>query len=164
VHLYSDDPAVALHELGHAKDFEHNQSKGLYAVGRILPSVALSQEYEATDNAVGYLKEKKDQKGELKAYNTLYPAYGTYIGSYSGFPYGSAIGAGVGHVTGAWKRHEQKVGYEVMESARTVGGPVVEFDSVGQSLIRSDRETQELLSRALSNKDELKITVESDKE
>ncbi|MBI1976130.1 MAG: hypothetical protein HYS56_01315, partial [Candidatus Omnitrophica bacterium] len=164
VHLYSDDPAVALHELGHAKDFEQNPSKGLYAVGRILPSVALSQEYAATDHAIDYLKKNKDQQGELKAYNTLYPAYGTYVGGYSGLPYGNVVGAGVGHVAGAWKRHERKVGYKVMKNARTVGEPVVEFDAVGQSLIRSDLETQKLLSGAFHNEDELKIMIKSGKE
>ncbi len=164
VHLYSDDPAVALHELGHAKDFERNTSKGLYAVGRILPPVALSQEHAATDHAVDYLKQNKDEAGELKAYNTLYPAYGTYLGSYSGVPYGNVVGAGVGHVAGAWKRHEQKVGYEVMKNAKVVGEPVIELDSVGQSLVRNDRETQELLYGAFNNKNNVEIVTNRDKE
>jgi hypothetical protein len=154
VHLYSDDPGVALHELGHAKDFEQSQFKGLYAVGRILPSVALAQEYAATDHAIDYLKEKKNQKEESKAYNTLYAAYGTYVGGYSGIPHGNVLGAGVGYVAGALKRHEREVGYEVMKSARTVGEPVAEFDAVGKSLVRNDRETKELLAGAFSNRDD----------
>ena len=80
VYVYSDDPAIALHELGHAKDFAKQDYKGLYAVSRILPFVALFQEQEATDNAIHYYQEKGMTDDELRAYKVLYPAYFSYIG------------------------------------------------------------------------------------
>ncbi len=56
ISLYSDHPAVALHELGHAKDFAGKEYKGWNAVLRILPIVPLFQEAEATSDALGYLE------------------------------------------------------------------------------------------------------------
>ena len=61
IHLFSDDPAIALHEAGHAKDFAEQASPGYYAVGRILPPVELSQEQAASDIAIQHLKENKDR-------------------------------------------------------------------------------------------------------
>jgi hypothetical protein len=80
VHLYSDHPAIALHEAGHAKDFAGSGWKGAYAALRILPVVPLYQEARATGDAIGYERERGNAEGEKGTYRVLYPAYGTYIG------------------------------------------------------------------------------------
>ena len=117
IHLFSDDSAIALHEAGHAVDFAGNPSPGLYAVGRILVPLELTQEQTASDIAIQHLKENKDREGELHAYQTLYPAFGTYGGDAAGVPYGSYIGAGAGHVIGFWQRHERRLGYQALDEA-----------------------------------------------
>ena len=79
INIYSDDPAILLHEAGHAKDFALRKYKGTYAALRILPLVPLYHEGVATSDAIGYLIDK-DQRDEQKAaYKVLYPAYGTYV-------------------------------------------------------------------------------------
>ena len=80
VSIYSDHPAIVLHEAGHAKDFAKTRHKGTYAALRILPIVPLFQEGAATDDAILYYKEKSDKEGEKDAYKILYPAFGTYVG------------------------------------------------------------------------------------
>ena len=97
VHLYSDHPAIALHEAGHAHDFASRRHKGTYAVLRLIPFVDLYQEHRATQEAIGYLREIHDQPAELAAYKILYPAYGTYVGGYLFPPIGTLGGALLGH-------------------------------------------------------------------
>lgn len=80
VSLYSDHPAIALHEAGHAKDFAERKYKGTYAFFRLFPLVPLYQEGKATGDAVGYLRDRQETASEKNAYKILYPAYGTYIG------------------------------------------------------------------------------------
>ncbi|BCR03177.1 hypothetical protein DESUT3_02460 [Desulfuromonas versatilis] len=80
ISLYSDHPAIALHEAGHAKDFAKREYRGLYASSRILPLVPLFHEAKATGDAVGYLRENELKEQETDSYKILYPAYCTYIG------------------------------------------------------------------------------------
>ncbi|MGD2062081.1 MAG: hypothetical protein PVF51_00710 [Nitrospirota bacterium] len=80
IHLYSDHPAVALHEAAHAKDFAQRKYKGAYGALRILPVVPLYQEGVATGDTVGYDRELELTKAEKADYKVLYPAYGTYVG------------------------------------------------------------------------------------
>jgi hypothetical protein len=81
IHLYSDHPAIAIHEAGHAKDFAGQDDKGLYAAMRLLPLVPLIQESRATSDALGYVADKNMAKEEEKGYEILYPAFGSYIPS-----------------------------------------------------------------------------------
>jgi hypothetical protein len=81
IHLYSDVPAVALHEAAHAKDFARRRWKGTYAVAYALPVVPLWHEAIATNDALGYLYETNSDEQLAEAYHILYPAYGTYVGS-----------------------------------------------------------------------------------
>ncbi len=82
IHLYSDRRAIALHEGGHAKDFAGRSrfGKGLYAGMRLLPLLPLVQEAAATGDALAYEREQGGSEDEKRAYRTLYPAYGTYVG------------------------------------------------------------------------------------
>jgi hypothetical protein len=100
VHLYSDHPAVALHEAGHVYDFAGRRYKGTYAFIRLIPFVDLYQEYQATDTALDYLKEVRARETELRAYKILYPAYGSYAGSYLFPPIGTLAGVLIGHAAG----------------------------------------------------------------
>lgn len=106
IHIYSDVPAIALHEAGHAKDFARRKYKGTYAAAYTLPLVPLFQESIATGDALAYAQLYATPAEHKEAYNVLYPAYGTYVGSAFGtvapryaspFYYGSVIG---GHVWG----------------------------------------------------------------
>lgn len=108
IHLYSDSPAIALHEAGHAKDFARRKWKGTYAAAGILPIFPLIQEGIATSDALGYLKATQSMNAQQEAYEILYPAYGTYIGAEitAPGPFGVVIGAIGGHAVGQWKSWE----------------------------------------------------------
>lgn len=79
VNLYSNHPAIALHEAGHAKDFAKREYKGIYGAVRLLPIVPLYQEGIATGDAIGYDRAFELTEDEKAAYKVLYPAYATYI-------------------------------------------------------------------------------------
>lgn len=80
INIYSDVPAIAVHEGGHAKDFAQQLYKGTYAFVYILPFVALHHEKMATDDALGYLQTFENLELQKEGYRLLYPAYGTYVG------------------------------------------------------------------------------------
>jgi len=119
VHLYSDDPAIALHEAGHAHDFATRRFKGTYGMIRLVPFVSLAQEWVATDEAIQYLQETNDRDGELHAYKILYPAYGSYIGGYIYAPIGTVAGVLVGHAIGRRKAADRAEYFERFEGAGT---------------------------------------------
>ena len=109
IHLYSDIPAIALHEGAHAKDFSRRSYPGTYAAAYGLPIVPLYHESVATRDVIAYSQQTEDPDLERQAYNVLYPAYGTYVGGAIGtvlppvsFPayYGSVI---LGHAAGRWQ-------------------------------------------------------------
>lgn len=79
IYLYSDNPGIALHEAGHAKDFGRREMKGTHAFIYSLPLAALYYEAKASDDALDYLLDKSDSEGLKDAYKILYPAYGTYL-------------------------------------------------------------------------------------
>lgn len=109
IHLYSDVPAIALHEAAHAKDFSRRNFPGTYAALYGLPVVPLYHESVATSDVLAYAQEKEDARLQQEAYRILFPAYGTYVGGAIGsvlpsisFPayYGSVI---LGHAAGRWQ-------------------------------------------------------------
>ncbi len=104
VYLYSDLPSIALHELGHAKDFAWRRHKGSYAMSRLVPFVDLYQEYKATGEAISFAQKTGHLEQELECYKVLYPAYGTYVGGYF-FGFGSVAGALFGHIIGRAEAH-----------------------------------------------------------
>lgn len=79
VHLYSDVPAIALHELAHANDFAHREYQGTYALAYL--GFPLYHETIASQEAMGYLYDRHDRAGIVEANRILYPAYGTYVGN-----------------------------------------------------------------------------------
>jgi uncharacterized protein YceK len=117
VHLYSDHPAVGLHEIGHSYDINRRRFKGTYAAIRMVPFVDLFQEMQATGEAIDYLRETGDRPQELRSYKILYPAFGTYAGGYMFILGGSLIGAVVGHVFGRVKAHDRAQYYQRLDAA-----------------------------------------------
>lgn len=109
IHLYGDVPAIAFHEAAHAKDFSNRNYPGTYAALYIIPSVPLWHERIATNDVLSYVQYRNDRRLEREAYHTLYPAYGTYVGSAGGyaFPrYSNPIYLGgilAGHAIGRWQ-------------------------------------------------------------
>lgn len=129
VHLYSDHPAIALHEAGHAHDTATRRRKGTYAALRLIPFVDLYQEYKASSEAIGYL-EAHDHPEEIKAYKILYPAYGTYVGSYLFAPIGTVVGVLLGHLTGRSKAATKERQYQNDSSLEpaTIESTMAELD------------------------------------
>lgn len=80
IHLYSDVPAIALHEGGHAKDFTRRSLPGTYALVTALPFGSLWPEAIATGDAIAYARQQRDVELERESYRILFPAYGTYVG------------------------------------------------------------------------------------
>ncbi len=116
-HLYSDHPAIILHEAGHAHDFATQHFKGTYAAVRLVPFVDLYQEFQATDEAIEYLIETGDRATELSAYKILYPAYGTYVGGYTLPPFGLLFVV-FGHIYGRTVARQRAAFYQKLD-ART---------------------------------------------
>jgi hypothetical protein len=107
VNLYSDIPAVAVHEGAHAKDFAGRTWKGTYAfLYTVVPFFNLYPEAIATSDAVSYLRAAQPRDLQRQGYQVLYPAYGTYLGGGIGEfipPYGYvayAVGVIPGHIAG----------------------------------------------------------------
>ncbi len=130
VHLYSDHPAVALHEAGHAYDSGRRHFKGTYAAIRLIPFVGLYQEAQATDEAITHFIETGEQQQELAAYKILYPAMGVYAGNYLFTVGGPVIGAAIGHIYGHAKAYDRAKKYERMgvraqPPSRTPRRPVI---------------------------------------
>ncbi|HLC91161.1 MAG TPA: hypothetical protein VJI15_05330 [Candidatus Nanoarchaeia archaeon] len=106
--IYSDVPAIARHELGHAKDFSERTFPTWYALSRSIPGIDLFQEGKATM----YAHESMAPKDKWQTGRYLVPAYATYVGGYLSliafWGTGSAPAAGVvglaalaaGHIIG----------------------------------------------------------------
>jgi hypothetical protein len=113
INLYSDVPAIALHEAAHARDVAGRKYKGTYAVAYFIPFVPLYVESLASSDALGYLRADGTVAEQQEGYEVLYPAYGTYVGA-SAAPFlaspwnllAPVIGAIPGHVAGRAKASE----------------------------------------------------------
>jgi hypothetical protein len=105
IHIYSDIPAIAVHEGGHAKDFAQREWKGTWAAVYLVPGVPLWHESIATSDALTWLAQDEDPEALREGYRILYPAYGTYAGSVFSDPSGISYLAGVlaGHAAGRWQ-------------------------------------------------------------
>ncbi len=119
IHVFSSDPAILLHEAGHAKDYVPHQWRGTgFALGRAVPLVDLVQEATASSDAIHFLQCQGAYGAELDAYTTLWPAYGTYVGSYLA-RVAFLPGAIAGHVAG-----RVKAGSRRTEIASDVAAPL----------------------------------------
>jgi hypothetical protein len=101
ISLYSDDAAIALHEAGHAKDFNGRKYKGLHAALYAIPGAPLYYEAVASTDTISYLHHECRYDDQKHAYRVLHPAYGTYVGGTFAAQSGLGIlGAIPGHITG----------------------------------------------------------------
>jgi hypothetical protein len=83
VNVYSSDLGVLLHEAGHAKDYVRHRAKGTtFILLRLLPGIDLLQEARASQDALQYLYCIHQDDAEIRGYQTLIPAYSTYIAGY----------------------------------------------------------------------------------
>lgn len=134
IHLFSDIPAVALHEGGHAKDTAGQDDGGLNSVLRIVPGMDIIQEDTATTTAINYFMQTKDYRNEIEAYRILYPAYGSYFGAYLNpvlpIRTGSVGAILAGHGLGRKKARERQKIYS-RERARAAGSDSEEGASAG---------------------------------
>jgi len=149
VNLYSDHPAIALHEAAHAKDFAQRKYKGTYGALRILPLVPLYQEGLATGDAIGYDRDLGLTDAEKADYKILYPAFTTYIAGeglrWIGTPWAYPIELAVaipGHIVGRIKAagvEDQPATEGVARDARaTLSTPEEEAAEGGRSPQESD--------------------------
>lgn len=110
ISLYSDHPAIALHEGGHAKDFARRKYRGTYAAAYLVPGLALVHETRATNDALSYVHAHGEAAEMRDAYRVLYPAFGSHVaGQINHFvppPFDLAVTAACvipGHIAG---RHQ----------------------------------------------------------
>ena len=113
VHLYSDVPAIALHEGAHAKDFTRRDWPGSYAFVTALPFGDLWTEAIASGDAIAYSEKQADPQLAQESYRILYPAYGTYLGNNVGSVFVAPIALPIyastvvaGHVAGRVKAND----------------------------------------------------------
>ena len=123
VSIYSDHPAVALHEAGHSHDFNKRRYKGTYAFTRFLVIVALFQEYKASEEAINGLEKMNALREVCSAYDILYPAYGTYVGNILPILGGFVIGAAVGHILGRTDSHHCRAALKAQEHTSSASPP-----------------------------------------
>ena len=81
INLYSDVPAIGLHEAAHARDVAGREYKGTYAVAYFIPFFSLYVEALSSNEAISYLHADGTIKEQQEAYHVLYPAYGTHVGA-----------------------------------------------------------------------------------
>jgi hypothetical protein len=127
INVYSDHPAIALHEAGHAKDFSRRTYKGTWAAAYLLPGVALRHEEIATSDALSYLASEGRTDEQQAAYKILYPAYGSnvagQINNLVPSPDGLIVTAACvvpGHLIGRWKASQVESAAQEIESARAI--------------------------------------------
>jgi hypothetical protein len=76
ISLYSDVPAVAVYEGGHAKDYAQTEYKGLYALACAVPGVrVVFHDAHASRDALGYLQENGTPQDIKEGYRAVCPAY-----------------------------------------------------------------------------------------
>jgi hypothetical protein len=91
IEVYSDVPAMALYEGGHAMDYSEHRNRGLYAVAHGIPGVGmLCHDATASAAAMDYLQEHGTEKEIKEGYRVVCPAYALDasepIASFTGLP------------------------------------------------------------------------------
>jgi len=117
INVFSSDPAILLHEAGHAKDYLNRRLKGTtFILPRIvIPGWVFAQEARASADAVRFLDCVREPERELAAYGTLFPAYGTYIGGFVAGLLGIVPGAIGGHIAGEVRERKRTSGQQTPE-------------------------------------------------
>ena len=106
VSLYSDVPAIAVHEAAYARDNASRTYRGTYGFFQHVDIVNTMHETNATKNALQYYDTQKTLASKEEAKRILHPLYGARVGSSIGgvIPDGQGLatigGALIGHATG----------------------------------------------------------------
>lgn len=88
--VFTNEPGIVAHEIGHAQDINSQDYPGLYTLARMAPIINLGvipyQEYAASRNAVKTLQKTKGiSKNDLDHAGSLLSAgMGSYVGSLAG--------------------------------------------------------------------------------
>lgn len=109
--IFTNEPGIVAHELGHAQDFNSRDYPGLYALSRGIPVVnwftTPYQEYIASEKAMKTLNKNKAVSDEElnRAGSILSAGFGSYAGNVAGEMVGAPgmlalPGAWVGRLTG----------------------------------------------------------------
>lgn len=123
IYLYSDVPAMAIYQGGHAKDFAHREYKGCYSLAYEIPLVDLWPHSIAAGDAMDYLKETTTTQGIKEGYRTLGPAYAinasSGLGSVGNVPLVLPAVLG-GHLVGQFEAasYKEKVPPETLEAEK----------------------------------------------
>lgn len=80
--VYHSNPAVAMHEVGHAEDFDKSRFPTLRAIFGSFPFIRQKLEWNASHNAMKHLKNEEERK---EAGKVLEPAFGSYLGPFMPF-------------------------------------------------------------------------------
>lgn len=106
ISIYSDLPAVAVHEAAYAHDNALQQYHGTYGFGQGIPGINIYHETKATDIAYNWLQSTNSPELIEQSNRTLPPLYGMRVGGSLGelFPQLNPVfvisGAATGHVFG----------------------------------------------------------------
>ena len=108
LYIYSDVPAIVLHEAAFAKDIHSRKLRGSYAAVNELPVASLWRHSRGIRDVLGYARAKRDWDLERSTYQVLYPRTGVEIATagaplmsvWWGGPLLALGGAAGGHVTG----------------------------------------------------------------
>jgi hypothetical protein len=134
VSIYSDIPALAMEQAGHAKIVRGQAQPGTYATVFSLPVLALFPEKRAKDDVLEYVAWDGGPAAEAAAMRTLYPQYGTEIGGEIGAfvpgldPLLTLAGAGVGHAVGWYGSRGLEHDAEQVAAASATSAPLAPPD------------------------------------
>lgn len=113
VSLYSDIPAVGLHEAAYAQDNRQQTYPGLYGIGQHISVVNLIHETAANRQAYTWIQQSSDPELQAEGNKRLLPLHGMRIGSSIAgvVPTLDApltiAGAITGHVVGAYRENKR---------------------------------------------------------
>lgn len=118
IYLYSDVPAIALHEAAYANNLHHRRYPGAYATVQHIPVIGLWYRTDATIDVLQYLKQRGSSVAEIQdADRILFPLYGGaaggQIGRFVPLPLADIVldlaGTGVGHIVGRRRAHQEQM-------------------------------------------------------
>ena len=102
ISIYSDIPAVAIHEAAYAKDNAAQQLPGTYGFAQQVPGLNIWHETQATKLAHHWMQHSQDPQLVRESHRVLAPLYGMRVGDSIGglLPAGDSLLAAAGAITG----------------------------------------------------------------
>ena len=101
--MYSDIPALGVHEAVYAHQVRTHDKPGAYSTLKIIPILGMGHETASTKEALEYITKHGTPEEREEAYRILYPSYGGSWGAGLGslVSFGSAwtriVGSALGH-------------------------------------------------------------------